>query len=877
MSTETGTAADTAADTAEAPPTPAPDAAVGVDPRADRRNGAPTAAGASATQPGPAPGAPRRVLLLTGSLGEGHHAAARAVEERARQVWPGVEVTWTETLDAMGPGTATLFRAAYTGSVRRLPWLYELYFRLLWDVAPFRAGTRAVIGAWSARGLAAEIDRHRPDLVVATFPEAVTGLGRLRRHGRLPMAAVAVVADPAPHPLWADAGLDLHLVSTPEAARLLAKAAPGARARVAGLPVAGRFAPPEPDAPPRRRPLVYVSCGSLAFGDVASACRAVLDGGGDVLVSAGRVAAVRTRLEQLARAHPRGVRMRVLDWVDDPAATTRDCDAVVTNAGGATALEAIACARPLLLFAPIAGHGRANAAVLEREGLATVCPTAPDVAAAVAALADPEHRARVADRLRARLAETDLAADVAALASLSAQPGVAQSSALPRPGPRLRAQDALFLHAATPDVPQQVGTRLLVDDHSPVRDPADRVVAAEWRRHVAELIRDRAPHIELLTRRLAPARPGRPRHWTIDPRPDPERHLRRDTVSVGRGGDHASWDDALTAFFATPIDPVETGWQVLIAREVDGGGIGVLAKVHHSLGDGLAVTDALIRLFTDEEASAPGVREAVTTGAPVGRRDRLRRAVTVVRGIAALATAGTAGRSPLTGTVAGPAHHRVGVHVDGARLRAAARAHGVGTTVLVLAVVADLVHRHLAAHGGAPDTVRTMVPLTTRTSLGVGSRSVGNRTAAVSIDLPTGPMPAAERVSRVADALAAGAAGGQPEGAAAVLNLLGLLPGRVQEVLVRAVYGHRFFHLIASVMPGARRPLHMRGALIREVYPVLPLADGVGLAVGALNWGTGTNVGLSVDAGIVPDIRGIPDGIEASLRDMCKGRGSSTC
>jgi len=664
------------------------------------------------------PGPPRRVLLVTGSLGEGHHAAARAVEERARALWPGVEVVWTETLDAMGPAAGSLFPAIYAGCVRRLPWLYELYFRLLWRVPPFRAGTRAVVARWSARGIATAVAAHEPDLVVATFPEAVLGLGRLRRTGHLTVPVAALVADPAPHPLWGDKALDLHLVSTPEGARMLRRAVPGAAVRVGALPVAGAFTPPADDVPARTRPLVYVSCGSLAFGDVAGACAAVLDGGGDVLVSAGRVPSVRTRLERLAGHHPRGVRMRVVDWVSDPATTTRDCDAVVTNAGGATALEALACARPLLLFAPIPGHGRANAELLEREGLATVCP--------------------------------------------------------------------------------------------------------------------------------------------------------------GTGGDHATWDDALTAFFADPVDAERTGWQILIARHTGGEGIGVLAKVHHSLGDGLAVTDALIRLFTDEEAALPA-RGPGDTGGPPTTRDRVRAAARIVRGVAGLATAGTAGRSPLTGTVGGPGHHRIGVRLDGKQVRDAARSHGVGTTALVLAVVAEFLHRHLEAHapGGAPERVRTMVPLTTRTARGVGSRSAGNRTAAVSLDLPTGPMTPAARVARVAELLERGTTSGQPEGAAAVLRLLGLLPGRAQRLLVGGVYGRRFFHLLASVMPGARRPLHMQGALIAEVYPVLPLAEGVGLAVGALNWGRWTTLGVSVDAGIVRDIGGIPDCLRASLRDMSEacGRG----
>ena len=267
----------------------------------------------------PTPAArPRRLLLVTGSMGQGHHAAARAVEERARRAWPGVEVVWTETLDGMGRGTGPLFRGVYAGCVRHLPWLYELYFRLLWHVAPFRAGTRAVIGAWSARGLAPVLDEVRPDLVVATFPEGITGLAQLRRRGRLDVPAVARVAAPPPHPLGVDAGLARPLGSTPAAVGagggpgpggppraggpLARRAAPGAAVLVGGLPVAAGFTAATTH---RERPLVYVSCGSLAFGDVTAAAAAVLDAGADALVSCGRDAALRRRLDRLVRPDPR--------------------------------------------------------------------------------------------------------------------------------------------------------------------------------------------------------------------------------------------------------------------------------------------------------------------------------------------------------------------------------------------------------------------------------------------------------------------------------------------------------------------------------------------------------------------------------------------
>jgi diacylglycerol O-acyltransferase len=783
---------------------------------------------------------PQRLLLVTGSMGAGHHAAARAVEERARRLWPGVEVTWTETLDGMGRRTGPVFRAVYAGCIRHLPWLYELYFHLLWRVPFFRAGTRAVLGRWSGRGLEPALREHRPDLVVATFPEGITGLAWLRRRGRLPVPAVALVNDPAPHPLWASPLLDLHLVSTEEGAARLRRAAPGAPVRVAALPVVPAFAPP--DEAPRERPRVLVSCGSLAFGDVAAACAGALDAGADVLVTAGRLAALRRRLQRLTGTHPHGARLTVVDWIDDPATATREADLVITNGGGATALEAVACARPLLLADPIPGHGRANAEVLAAAGLARICRGREGVAEAVAELRDPGARAVVVKDLRRRLEAHDLDRDLAALAGLGAAP--VQE--------RLRPQDALFVHAATPEVPQQVGARITVEG----------APAEGWVAHLDALVRERAPDLDMLTRRLAPSRPGRPLRWLRDPAPDPAAHVRREVWRIGPDRDHPDWDAAVTAFFADRLDP-GLGWE-LQAACADSGEAAVLARVHHALGDGLAVTDGLIRLLTDENAGTPAARMAAASDpASGGRSARLRHALTVVRGIASLATAGPAGRSPLVGR-SEPAPQRLAVDLDGSAVRRAARAHGVGTTVLVLAALAQTLHEEF----DAPPRIRTMVPMTTRTRAGVGSLAGGNRTAAVSVDLPTGPMSPAERITRVDRALAAGSSAGQPEGAAAVLAALGLLPGRLQAPLVRLVYGRRFFHLLASVMPGARRPLHVRGGLITTVQPVLPLADGVGLAVGALHWGRYTCVGITADPGVLPGIEGIPAGLGRSLGSM---------
>jgi UDP-N-acetylglucosamine:LPS N-acetylglucosamine transferase len=74
-------------------------------------------------------------------------------------------------------------------------------------------------------------------------------------------------------------------------------------------------------------------------------------------------------------------------------------DVIATNGGGVTAAEAIRCRRLVIMFDPIAGHGRANAQLMASAGVALLCPKPHDLAAAVRRLAS--DAAAQADLLQA--------------------------------------------------------------------------------------------------------------------------------------------------------------------------------------------------------------------------------------------------------------------------------------------------------------------------------------------------------------------------------------------------------------------------------------------------------------------------------------------
>src|SRR6185312_7553213 len=221
--------------------------------------------------------------------------------------------------------------------------------------------------------------------------------------------------------------------------------------------------------------------------------------------------------------------------------------------------------------------------------------------------------------------------------------------------------------------------------------------------------------------------------------------------------------------------------------------------------------------------------------------------------LVSLARAGVAPDTPLSGRRSGsrPARHAF-VTLPDAAVRRAARSVGVGTSDLIVGVVTEALARFLAERGTpAPaGTVRAMVPRTMRAG---SSGGPGNRTSAVRVDLPVRPMAPAERARAGRDAVAAALAAGQPAGASFVLRLAAGLPAPLHARVVRLLYRSTWFDVIVSVIPGPRTARWFGPARVEQAWAVLPLGEGVGLAVGVLTWDGKVSVAVTWDPVLLPD------------------------
>jgi len=331
--------------------------------------------------------APRpRVLIVSGSVGAGHDGAAAALASRLRA--GGTDVDIRDYLFAFPAPIRAAMRGSYAVSVNYLPSVFEWLFTTIehrtvvhrLSLAFCRLAQRRV-QQWVRPGY---------DAVVSTYPFASQTLGQLRAQGQLRCAVVTFLTDPAAHRLWVHPGVDHHLTVT-QATAEQGERRYGVPMQVGGPLVAERFSrQPESPAALRARatiraelclgadtPVALILAGSLGLGDVALTVDAVLAGRWAIpVVVCGHNERLRGQLSQRPGA-------RALGWRADMPDLMAAADVLITNAGGLSFTEALVAGLPAVCFAPIPGHGRANAALLDTAGLAPWAHTPTELTVAM--------------------------------------------------------------------------------------------------------------------------------------------------------------------------------------------------------------------------------------------------------------------------------------------------------------------------------------------------------------------------------------------------------------------------------------------------------------------------------------------------------------
>jgi PAP2 superfamily protein/wax ester synthase-like acyl-CoA acyltransferase family protein/uncharacterized protein DUF1298 len=408
-----------------------------------------------------------------------------------------------------------------------------------------------------------------------------------------------------------------------------------------------------------------------------------------------------------------------------------------------------------------------------------------------------------------------------------------------RHGPeRVAAADAFFLYVERPDSPQQVGGLLILDvaEHAadkPTRDELERVVRA------------RIDELPRLRQRLSRSSRWRRPRWLDVPDIDWGWHVTTHDLHTPSGdpGGLEALNRYVAELQATPLPRDRPLWRLIAVPGVAPHTSAAVFIAHHVIADGFGTVKHAVALLEPEVTSL----NAGGAAAP----NLARRVAATATGLAQLAADGRPGWRAAGADEPGRGFCTVRIPLDD--VRAVARRLGVRVTDLVLCLVAGGLAR-VIDHSALPTAARLRVSVTLMVPRS-GSATEGNATAATMIDVPLESSSESARLAEIADRTGRLRSGTRAIASRFVMDTVGeVLPPVAHAWFARTVYGKRYFHAIVSNMPGPQEQLSLAGYPMSHAFPILPLAPGSPVVVGALSVTGQLGFGISVHPAFVPDV-----------------------
>jgi diacylglycerol O-acyltransferase len=449
--------------------------------------------------------------------------------------------------------------------------------------------------------------------------------------------------------------------------------------------------------------------------------------------------------------------------------------------------------------------------------------------------------------------------------------------------PRLSPIDASFLSLESPRAHMNVGWSGLGQLSEGAERPTIDALRARVESRLADVPRCRQ------RLQFHPLGLGEP-HWVDDPAFDIAAHVMPlsgpdEPLSLQR------FDELRDELLSAPLDRSRPLWQIALAPLLEDGRVAIVGRVHHAMADGAAalqVAQLALDLRSDDTPDAaepwhaePPPRTALRAvdpllhGAEVAKQavgDAARAALRpresargVLRDAQRVVDALTedllprAPESQLNNDL-GPRRTLIG-HQESLDVL-----HGVGAGSLNdvgLAIVAGAL-RALAVERGLPaHPLKALVPVDTRGPKERGT--LGNYVSLAAVWLPLHLASPEARLAHVRAATERFKRAGRPAGARSVMSGLSLVPSGLRGVVLRAA-SVGSFNLTVSSIPGPRKPLHLLGAALDEIYPVVPVAEDQALSIGMFRYNGHLNFGLHADPDAFPQAARLPALIAEELQ-----------
>jgi processive 1,2-diacylglycerol beta-glucosyltransferase len=324
---------------------------------------------------------PRRILVLSASVGAGHLRAAEAVELALRQTLPDATVKNVDILDLTNRLFRHVYGKFYLDLVNKAPHALGYFYDMLDQPrSPKKRSDRLRLyfEKLNLKSFVKFLKAEPWDLVINTHFLPAEIIASLRLKKELDLPQVTATTDFETHRLWVNQPCDRYFTATPEGALYLQHwGVPAADAFCTGIPIHPVFSTPKDRKAciarhglADDRPIILQLSGGFGVGPIEKIFNGLLgvEQPIQLVTITGRNEKLKGQLSKLKT--PARHKVKVMGFTKEIDELMQAADLVVSKPGGLTTSEVLARGAVMVIVNPIPGQESRNSDYLLESGAA---------------------------------------------------------------------------------------------------------------------------------------------------------------------------------------------------------------------------------------------------------------------------------------------------------------------------------------------------------------------------------------------------------------------------------------------------------------------------------------------------------------------------
>lgn len=349
-----------------------------------------------------------KILILSGSFGDGHNQVAKAISDMVECSLPGVEPVTIDVMKWMHPNLNMISQYVYKFGIKRFPQVYRYLYSKTRDSSQFSIKLYSLF-LLGAKALLDIIEEIKPAIIVSTYPFASGTVAKLKDQELITVPTVTIITDYTYHSYWIQPNTDRYLVGSASIRdQLIEQGVEANKVKDTGIPVRPAFLNQVPKEQLYSKyklqsnvfTILLMGGGDGFFDKSASILQALesISSTIQLVFVCGRNKKLKRRLERNAPKSKHHV--VILGFQENIQELMAISNLLITKPGGVTVTEAVVMNLPLLIYQPLPGQEEDNARFLSQSGLAFRAENERDLISKIESLSTDSKELRL---LKARL------------------------------------------------------------------------------------------------------------------------------------------------------------------------------------------------------------------------------------------------------------------------------------------------------------------------------------------------------------------------------------------------------------------------------------------------------------------------------------------